>query len=130
MKINCIHHVAIICSDFERSKHFYIDILGFKSILEEYRADRDSYRCNLEIAGKYQIELFGFKNAPERPSYPEARGLRHLAFEVDDIEEAIRDLNGHGMDVEDKKIRYDESSGKRFAFLHDPDGLPIELYEK
>jgi glyoxylase I family protein len=127
MKLKKIHHIAIICSNFEVSKNFYVRILGFTPLQEVYREERDSYKLDLEVNGHYQIELFSFPNPPARPSYPEAAGLRHLAFEVDDIEEAVRHLTTMQVEVED--IRIDPWTQKKFAFLADPDGLPIELYE-
>ncbi|WP_195964344.1 VOC family protein [Clostridium cuniculi] len=127
MKINKIHHVAVICSNYEVSKKFYTEILGLKIIREVYREERESYKLDLEI-GDSQIELFSFKNAPERVSYPEARGLRHLALEVDDIEETVRYLEGKGVKCE--PIRIDEFTLRKFTFFEDPDKLPLELYEK
>jgi glyoxylase I family protein len=128
MKLNKIHHIAIICSDYEKSKDFYVRILGLNPKREVYRQERDSYKLDLEVNGDYQIELFSFPNPPKRPSYPEAAGLRHLAFEVDDIEKAVEDLLGHGLDIE--PIRMDPFTDRRFTFFADPDGLPIELYER
>ena len=127
MNINKIHHVAIICSNYEISKKFYTEILRLKVIREVYREERESYKLDLEI-GDSQIELFSFKNSPERVSYPEARGLRHLAFEVDDIEEAVIYLEGNGVKCE--PIRIDEFTLRKFTFFEDPDKLPLELYEK
>ena len=123
-----IHHIAIICSDYERSKDFYVRILGLTPIREVYREERDSYKLDLEVNGHYQIELFSFPNPKERPSYPEAAGLRHLAFEVEDIEEAVSYLSAQNIVVE--PIRVDPCTNKRFTFFADPDKLPIELYEK
>jgi glyoxylase I family protein len=128
MKLNKIHHIAIICSDYEKSKDFYVRILGLNPIREVFRQERDSYKLDLQVNGDYQIELFSFPNPPNRPSYPEAAGLRHLAFEVDDIDAAVEDLLGHGLDVE--PIRLDPFTERRFTFFADPDGLPIELYER
>jgi glyoxylase I family protein len=128
LRINRVHHIAIICSDYEVSKHFYTQILGFKILAEAYRAERKSYKLDLEVGNQYQIELFSFPDPAERPSRPEAAGLRHLAFEVDDMEEAIRHIQQQGVVVE--PIRIDEFTGKRFTFFADPDGLPIEFYEK
>ncbi|WP_141333698.1 VOC family protein [Paenibacillus sp. tmac-D7] len=125
--IKRIHHAAIICSDYEKSKHFYVNILGLTVLNETYRAERNSYKLDLRVGGIYQIELFSFPEAPVRSSYPEARGLRHLAFEVDDVEAAAARLTAQGVQVE--PIRVDETSGKRFTFFADPDGLPLELYE-
>jgi len=128
MKINSIHHIAIICSDYERSKMFYTEILGFAILSEHYRADRKSYKLDLAVGGRYQIELFSFSDAPERPGYPEARGLRHLAFAVSNVEEAVAELHIKGIETEE--IRTDELTGKKFTFFKDPDGLPLELYEE
>ncbi|MBX9138815.1 MULTISPECIES: VOC family protein [unclassified Clostridium] len=127
MKINKIHHVAIICSNYNISKRFYTEILGLNVIREVYREERESYKLDLEL-GDSQIELFSFKNSPERVSYPEARGLRHLAFEVDDIEEAVSYLEKNGVKCE--PIRIDEFTLRKFTFFEDPDKLPLELYEK
>jgi glyoxylase I family protein len=127
MKLKKIHHIAIICNNYEVSKDFYVRILGLTPIREVYREERDSYKLDLEVNGHYQIELFSFPNPPARPSYPEAAGLRHLAFEVDDIEEAVRHLTTMQVEVED--IRIDPCTQKKFTFFADPDGLPIELYE-
>ncbi len=128
MKFNKIHHVAIICSDYIKSKKFYTEVLGFEIEKETYREERNSYKLDLKINGVYQIELFSFPNAPERVNYPEARGLRHLAFEVDDINETVKELAKKGVVTE--KIRIDEVTGKKFTFFNDPDKLPLEIYEK
>ena len=128
LKLNRIHHIAIICSDYEKSKHFYSGVLGLKIVREVYREARQSYKLDLEVGDHYQIELFSFPNPPARPSRPEAAGLRHLAFEVDDIEVAISHIKN--FDIEIEPIRVDELTGKRFTFFADPDGLPVELYEK
>jgi glyoxylase I family protein len=127
LKVNRVHHIAIICSDYLISKHFYTQILGFKILAEVYRAERESYKLDLEVGNQYQIELFSFPNPAKRPSRPEAAGLRHLAFEVDDIDKAIAAIKEHDVVVE--PIRTDEFTGKRFTFFADPDGLPIEFYE-
>lgn len=126
MNLKKIHHVAIIASDYKKSKDFYVNLLGLKIIREVYREERDSYKLDLEI-GDSQIELFSFKNSPKRPSYPEACGLRHLAFEVENIEEQVRELKEKGIKVEE--IRIDEFTRRKFTFFSDPDDLPIELYE-
>ena len=126
MNLKNIHHVAIIASDYNKSKDFYVNLLGLKIIREVYREERDSYKLDLEI-GDSQIELFSFKNSPKRPSYPEACGLRHLAFEVENIEKQVEELNKKGIEVEE--IRIDEFTGRKFTFFSDPDDLPIELYE-
>lgn len=128
LKLNRVHHIAIICSDYERSKHFYSKILGLKIVREVYREQRNSYKLDLEVGNQYQIELFSFPDPTPRPSRPEAAGLRHLAFEVDNIGEAISYIKDAGIVVE--PIRVDEFTGKRFTFFADPDGLPIEFYEK
>lgn len=127
LNLKSLHHIAIICSDYERSKKFYIEILGFTIIQEVYRADRQSYKLDLALNGTYLIELFSFPNPPQRVSRPEACGLRHLAFALNDIEESIANLIKSGISPE--PIRVDESTGKRFTFFADPDDLPIELYE-
>ncbi len=127
LKLNSIHHLAIICSDYELSKHFYTEILGLKILNEAYRSDRNSYKLDLAVNGRYQIELFSFPDPPERVSGPEARGLRHIAFEIDDLTQSVSELNRKGVLTEE--IRVDEFTGKKFVFFFDPDGLPIELYE-
>ena len=127
MNLKKIHHVAIIASDYKKSKDFYVNLLGLKIIREVYREERDSYKLDLEI-GDSQIELFSFKNPPKRPSYPEACGLRHLAFEVDSIEKVVEYLNSKNIITE--PIRIDDITGKKFTFFKDPDSLPLEIYEK
>ncbi|EGQ9629480.1 VOC family protein [Vibrio cholerae] len=122
-----IHHAAIICSDYPRSKAFYTEILGLRVVAENYRAARDSYKLDLALPDGSQIELFSFPNAPERPSFPEAQGLRHLAFVVDDVAEIKAQLVQQGVSVE--PIRIDEYTGKAYTFFADPDGLPLELYQ-
>lgn len=127
MNIRGIHHVAIISSDYVRSKAFYVEVLGLKVIEETYREARDSYKLDLGLPDGTQIELFSFPAPPPRPSYPEACGLRHLAFATGDLDEAVASLVKHGVEVE--AVRVDELTGKRFTFFADPDGLPLELYE-
>ena len=127
MNFKKIHHIAIICSDYAKSKDFYVNKLGLDIKQEMYREERDSYKLDLTLNGEYIIELFSFPEAPARPSYPEAQGLRHLAFEVEDIEEAVKELNQKGIETEE--IRIDPYTHKRFTFFEDPDGLPLELYE-
>jgi glyoxylase I family protein len=122
------HHVAIICSDYEESRRFYVETLGLEVVRETYRSSRASYKLDLRLPDGTQIELFSFPSPPKRPSYPEASGLRHLAFEVADLDEAVVELEGSGVKVE--PIRVDEFTGKRFTFFADPDGLPLELYER
>lgn len=128
IQINYIHHVAIICSDYQKSKHFYTKILGFKILKEFYRAERQSYKLDLSVNGIYQIELFSFLKPPARASRPEACGLRHIAFEVNNIQETRDFLVSQVIDCEE--IRIDEFTDKAFFFISDPDGLPIEFYEK
>jgi glyoxylase I family protein len=125
--LKTIHHVAIICSDYDKSKQFYTEVLGLKIMAEHYRKERDSYKLDLAIGDHYVIELFSFPNPPPRVSGPEACGLRHLAFAVEDIEKAISDLKKHG--VYPEAVRIDEFTGKKFTFFSDPDGLPLELYQ-
>ena len=128
MQTTGIHHVAIICSDYEKSKQFYVEILGFSIIKETFRAERNSYKLDLKVGNNDQIELFSFPNPPARVNSPEACGLRHLSFEVQDIEQSVAELKSQGILVEN--IRIDEITGKRFTFFKDPDGLPLEIYEK
>jgi glyoxylase I family protein len=122
-----VHHVAVICSNYERSKRFYVDVLGCRVIAENFREARQSYKLDLGLPDGSQIELFSFPDPPARPSRPEACGLRHLAFDVDDVDEWKARLEEQGIGVED--IRRDEFTGRRFVFFADPDDLPIELYE-
>lgn len=126
--LNAIHHVAIICSDYARSKQFYTQILGLAVIAEHYRRERDSWKLDLALPNGNQIELFSFANPPSRPSKPEAQGLRHLAFVVDNVAEFADYLTRQGVTVE--PIRIDEFTGKPFTFFQDPDGLPLELYQR
>ncbi|WP_138497878.1 VOC family protein [Nostoc sp. PA-18-2419] len=127
MKTTGIHHIAIICSDYDRSKKFYVETLGFAIIVETFRTERNSYKLDLQVGENTQIELFSFPNPPQRFSSPEACGLRHLAFKVDDVEETVDYLNSQG--VETENIRIDELTGKKFTFFKDPDNLPLEIYE-
>lgn len=122
-----LHHVAIICSDYARARAFYVELLGLKVIAETYRRERDSWKLDLALPGGGQIELFTFPSTPPRPSYPEARGLRHLAFAVTDLDAAIAELRAAKLSVE--PVRVDDLTGRRFTFFDDPDGLPLELYE-
>ncbi|HPG33288.1 MAG: VOC family protein [Lentimicrobiaceae bacterium] len=126
--LNKIHHIAIICTDYEVSKRFYTDILGLQIVKETYRKERKSYKLDLALNGNYVIELFSFPDPPPRVSRPEAAGLRHLAFEVDNIYDVINHLATHNIVTE--PVRTDEITGKRFTFTADPDDLPIEFYEK
>lgn len=122
-----IHHVALICTDYPRSRHFYTQVLGLPVIREVYREERRSWKCDIAV-GSAALELFSFPDPAARPSYPEATGLRHLAFAVEDIDAAVDHLGGHGVVCE--PIRVDEHTGARFTFFSDPDGLPLELYER
>ena len=125
--ISSVHHIAIICSDYAISKKFYTEKLGLTIVREVYREARDSYKLDLALGEQYIIELFSFPNPPKRPSRPEACGLRHIAFQVKDIEETVRQLSSENISSE--PIRIDEFTGKKFTFIADPDGLPIEFYE-
>lgn len=128
MRISAIHHVAIICSDYRRSKHFYTQVLGLSVIAEVHREARRSHKLDLALPDGGQIELFSFPDPPPRPSYPEACGLRHLAFAVDDIDACVAELQAQSIAVE--AVRVDEYTGRRYTFFADPDGLPIEFYER
>jgi glyoxylase I family protein len=125
--LQSIHHIAIICSDYEKSKRFYTEILGFKIDREVLRVERESYKLDLSLNGQYCIELFSFPNPPKRHSRPESCGLRHIAFQVANVQECIAALNKKNIFPE--PIRTDEFTGKKFTFFSDPDDLPIELYE-
>ena len=127
MEIKRIHHIAILTDRYEESKNFYTGILGFTIINEHYRKERDSYKCDLAIQGQYAIELFSFPEFKERNSFPESKGLRHLAFAVDNVEEWISFLRSKNVDVQD--VRIDEITLKRFTFFYDPNGQPLEFYE-
>lgn len=128
MRISAIHHVAIICSDYPRSKRFYTQVLGLRVLAEVHREARRSYKLDLALPDGGQIELFSFPDPPPRPSYPEACGLRHLAFAVEDIDACVAELQAQAIAVE--AVRLDEYTGRRYTFFADPDGLPIEFYER
>lgn len=128
MKLTRMHHVAVICSDYHKSRDFYVGILGLEVLAEVFREDRNSYKLDLGLGGNYVLELFSFPDPPPRASYPEAAGLRHLAFETADIERTVASLSAKNVKCE--PLRTDEFTGKRFTFISDPDGLPIEFYEK
>ena len=128
LHLNKVHHIAIICSDYQRSLRFYTQVLGMKIIAEHYREQRQSYKTDLALGDDYVIELFSFPSPPPRVTNPEAAGMRHLAFEVSNISEAMAELDA--LDIPHEKIRTDEFTGKHFLFFADPDGLPIEVYEK
>ena len=126
MKLTKVHHIAIIGSDYQKSRHFYVDLLGFEVLREVYRQERDDWMLNLKM-DDLEIELFIMKDHPKRPSYPEAYGLRHLAFRVDSVEDTVRELNAKGIQTE--PIRLDTYTGEKMTFFFDPDGLPLELHE-
>ena len=128
LTLNKVHHIAILCSDYQKSKTFYTEVLGLTIIREIYREERQSYKLDLALNGIYVVELFSFPHQPKRPSRPEAVGLRHLAFEVINLEETIAFLDTKN--VESEPIRIDETTEKRFTFIADPDELPIEFYER
>ena len=127
LHLNKVHHIAIICSDYQRSLDFYTHVFGLRVLAEHYREERQSYKTDLALDDDYVIELFSFPSPPSRLTRPEAAGLRHLAFEVDNIDESVRELDALGINHE--TVRTDEYTSKRFLFFQDPDGLPIELYE-
>ena len=127
LHLNKVHHIAIICSDYQRSLDFYTHVLGLRVLAEHYREERQSYKTDLALGDDYIIELFSFPSPPSRLTRPEAVGLRHLAFEVDNIDESVHELDALGINHE--TVRTDEYTSKRFLFFQDPDGLPIELYE-
>ena len=128
LHLNKVHHIAVICSDYQRSLDFYTRILGLKVLAEHYRESRDSYKTDLALGDEYVIELFSFPSPPPRVTNPEAAGLRHLAFEVDSIAETVAELDALG--IAHEEVRTDEFTGKHFLFFQDPDGLPMEVYEK
>jgi glyoxylase I family protein len=122
-----VHHVAVICSDYERSKRFYTETLGFRIERETFRAERRSYKLDLDVGCGMTLELFSFPNPPGRATQPEACGLRHVAFGTPAFEDVLRELGRRGVALE--PVRVDAATGKRFTFCADPDGLPIEVYE-
>ena len=126
MNLSRVHHIAIIGSDYEKSKKFYVNQLGFSVIRENYREDRDDYKIDLQLED-LELEIFIIKNCPKRQSYPEAYGLRHLAFHVNSVDETVRELNNLGIETE--PIRYDTYTNKKMTFFFDPDGLPLEIHE-
>jgi glyoxylase I family protein len=128
MRIEGLHHVAVIASDYARSRRFYTDVLGLRVIAEHYRAERDSWKLDLALPDGTQVELFSFPSPPPRVSRPEACGLRHLALRVTDLDQAVAHLNAHGVATEPARV--DEYTGRRFTFFADPDALPLELYEQ
>jgi glyoxylase I family protein len=127
MNLSAIHHIAIIVSDYEKSKDFYVNKLGFEVVRENYRPNKEDWKLDLKVNESTELEIFAPKNPPKRPSFPEACGLRHLAFKVDSIEEYVAWLAGLGIECE--PIRVDEFTNKKMTFFFDPDGLPLELHE-
>ena len=132
MNLNTIHHIAIICSDKDKALHFYHDLLGFPVIRSNYRPDRNDWKIDLLLSGELngphtELELFIVPSAPQRPSYPEAQGLRHLAFRVPSVADVVAWLKEHGIECE--PVRTDTYTGEAMTFFHDPDGLPIEIHE-
>ncbi|MBB4077760.1 glyoxylase I family protein [Lewinella aquimaris] len=128
LNLQSLHHIAIICSDYQKSKAFYTEVMGFRVINEQFRKERNSYKLDLSLCDQYLIELFSFPDPPARPTRPEATGLRHIAFAVANVEASIQLLKDKGIAAE--PIRIDELTGRKFTFFQDPDGLPIELYEQ
>ncbi len=128
LQLNKVHHIALICSDYEKSLEFYTRVVGCQVIAEHWREEQQSYLTKLSLNGEYVIELFSYPSPPQRPSFPEAAGLRHLAFEVDDIEKQVAELDRLG--VAHEAIRTDMTTGKHFVFFNDPDDQPLEMYEK
>lgn len=126
MNLNSVHHIAIINSDYQRSKHFYVDLLGFEVVRENYRESRGDWKIDLRL-DSMELELFIIPDRPPRPTMPEAYGLRHLAFRVDSVEETAAELNALGIETE--PIRIDEFTGGRMTFFFDPDGQPLEIHE-
>ncbi len=127
MNLSCVHHIAIIVSDYVRSRDFYVNKLGFSVIRENFRPEKGDWKLDLQINDSTELEIFGVRNPPKRVTHPEAAGLRHLAFRVDSVEKTAAELKTLGIPVE--PIRMDEYSGKKFTFFADPDGLPLELHE-
>lgn len=127
MRLSTIHHIAIIVSDYDKSKDFYVNKLGFEVIRENYRPEKEDWKLDLKIDSNTELEIFAPKNPPKRPSYPEACGLRHLAFKVEEIEAVVQQLKE--LEIECEPIRTDEFTNKKMTFLFDPDGLPLELHE-
>lgn len=126
--VRSVHHVALICSDYARSKAFYSEVLGLPIIREVHRAERNSFKLDLQVGLGLQLELFSFPHPPPRPTRPEACGLRHLAFAVEDLDRTLAELRARGVEAEE--VRVDPHTGRRFTFFQDPDGLPLELYEE
>ena len=126
MRFDAMHHAAIIVSDYEKAREFYVEKLGFPVLRENYREDRGDWKLDLKF-GDGELEIFAIPGAPPRLSYPEARGLRHLAFRVSDVEQAVKQLEEKGIECE--PIRWDPYTQRKMTFFHDPDGLPLELHE-
>ena len=127
MKLNSVHHIAIIVSDIEKAREFYIKKLGFKAIRENYRKERDDWKLDLRVDEHTELEIFAEKNPPKRVNRPEACGLRHLAFRVESVEETVKELEEIGIECE--PIRTDTYTGEKMTFFFDPDGLPLDIHE-
>lgn len=127
MKLNSVHHVAIIVSDIEKAREFYVEKLGFEVIRENYRKERGDWKLDLRVDEHTELEIFVEKNPPKRVNRPEACGLRHLAFRVESVEETVKELAEMGIECE--PIRTDSYTGERMTFFFDPDGLPLEIHE-
>lgn len=127
MKLNSVHHIAIIVSDIEKAREFYVEKLGFEVIRENYRKGRDDWKLDLRVDEHTELEIFAEKNPPKRVNRPEACGLRHLAFRVENVEETVKELAEIGIECE--PIRTDSFTGEKMTFFFDPDGLPLEIHE-
>ena len=127
MKLNSVHHIAIIVSDIEKAREFYIKKLGFEAIRENYRKERDDWKLDLRVDEHTELEIFAEKNPPKRVNRPEACGLRHLAFRVESVEETVKELDEIGIECE--PIRTDTYTGEKMTFFFDPDGLPLEIHK-
>lgn len=127
MKLSSIHHIAIIVSDIEKAREFYVQKLGFEVIRENYRAERGDWKLDLRVDEHTELEIFAEKSSPQRVNRPEACGLRHLAFRVESVEETVKELKSLGIECE--PVRFDTYTKDKMTFFHDPDGLPIEIHE-
>lgn len=127
MKLSSVHHIAIIVSDIGKARKFYVDKLGFEVIRENYRKERNDWKLDLRVDEHTELEIFAEKNPPKRVNRPEACGLRHLAFRVESVEEAVKELAEMGIECE--PIRTDSFTGEKMTFFFDPDGLPLEIHE-
>lgn len=127
MKLTSVHHIAIIVSDVEKAKEFYVQKLGFEVIRGNYREARDDWKLDLRVDEHTELEIFAEKNPPQRVNHPEACGLRHLAFRVGSVDETVKELKSLGIEYE--PVRLDTYTGEKMTFFRDPDGLPIEIHE-